>query len=57
VEYCIGRSPFVPDLAVERLGRFGVWRGYTGFTPEDARELEELGYGTLLDATETIMVV
>lgn len=29
------------------LGRFGVWRGYDEFTPEDARELEELGYGTL----------
>jgi len=28
-----------------------------GVHPEDARELEELGYGTLLDATETIMVV
>jgi probable F420-dependent oxidoreductase len=59
-------------MAIERLGRFGVWRGYTGFTPEDARELEELGYGTLwlgssppaelpvveslLAATETITV-
>ncbi|WP_040794583.1 LLM class F420-dependent oxidoreductase [Nocardia higoensis] len=29
------------------LGRFGVWRGYKGFEPEQAAELEELGYGTL----------
>ncbi|MFD0365919.1 LLM class F420-dependent oxidoreductase [Nocardia sp. GCM10030253] len=59
-------------MAIEQLGRFGVWRGYTGFTPEQARELEELGYGTLwlgasppaelpeveslLDATESITV-
>ncbi|WP_227998569.1 LLM class F420-dependent oxidoreductase [Nocardia australiensis] len=34
-------------MAIEQLGRFGVWRGYTGFTPQQARELEELGYGTL----------
>ncbi|MGN2641588.1 LLM class F420-dependent oxidoreductase [Nocardia takedensis] len=31
----------------DELGRFGVWRGYKGFTPEAARELEQLGYGTL----------
>ncbi|MFE7796254.1 LLM class F420-dependent oxidoreductase [Nocardia sp. NPDC057440] len=59
-------------MAIEQLGRFGVWRGYTGFDPEQARELEELGYGTLwlgasppaelsevetlLDATESITV-
>ncbi|MEV0354639.1 LLM class F420-dependent oxidoreductase [Nocardia sp. NPDC050697] len=29
------------------LGKFGVWRGYQGFTPEDARELEKLGFGAL----------
>ncbi|HLS78286.1 MAG TPA: LLM class F420-dependent oxidoreductase [Nocardia sp.] len=29
------------------LGRFGVWRGYKGFQPEEAAELEELGYGAL----------
>ncbi|MGW4770123.1 LLM class F420-dependent oxidoreductase [Nocardia sp. NPDC004278] len=59
-------------MTIEGLGRFGVWRGYLGFTPQDARELEELGYGTLwlgssppaelpeieslLDATESITV-
>ncbi|MFQ6324580.1 LLM class F420-dependent oxidoreductase [Nocardia sp. CWNU-33] len=59
-------------MAIEQLGRFGVWRDYTGFAPEQARELEELGYGTLwlgssppaelsevetlLDATESITV-
>jgi probable F420-dependent oxidoreductase len=59
-------------MAIDTLGRFGVWRGYTGFTPEQARELEELGYGTLwlgasppadlpeveplLEATESITV-
>ncbi|MEU0504936.1 LLM class F420-dependent oxidoreductase [Nocardia sp. NPDC005998] len=59
-------------MTIEGLGRFGVWRGYVGFTPQDARELEELGYGTLwlgssppaelpvieslLDATESITV-
>ncbi|MFC8045488.1 LLM class F420-dependent oxidoreductase [Nocardia sp. NPDC057353] len=29
------------------LGKFGVWRGYRGFSPEDARELESLGFGAL----------
>lgn len=29
------------------LGRYGVWRYYTLFTPEEAAELESLGYGTL----------
>ncbi|WP_330232990.1 LLM class F420-dependent oxidoreductase [Nocardia sp. NBC_00508] len=59
-------------MAFESLGRFGVWRAYTGFSPEDARELEQLGYGALwlgasppadlavveplLEATETITV-
>ncbi|WP_167472189.1 LLM class F420-dependent oxidoreductase [Nocardia arthritidis] len=59
-------------MTFDNLGRFGVWRRYSGFTPEQARELEELGYGTLwlgtsppdelpvveslLDATESIAV-
>ncbi|WP_327112686.1 LLM class F420-dependent oxidoreductase [Nocardia sp. NBC_01730] len=59
-------------MAFDSLGRFGVWRAYNGFSPEDARELEQLGYGTLwlgasppadlasveplLEATETITV-
>ncbi|MEU7631962.1 LLM class F420-dependent oxidoreductase [Nocardia sp. NPDC049220] len=59
-------------MAFDSLGRFGVWRGYTGFSPEEAREYEQLGYGTLwlggsppadlpgveslLAATETITV-
>ncbi|WP_067479671.1 LLM class F420-dependent oxidoreductase [Nocardia amamiensis] len=59
-------------MAFESLGRFGVWRWYTGLSPEDARELEQLGYGALwlgasppadlamveplLEATETITV-
>ncbi|MEV0293251.1 LLM class F420-dependent oxidoreductase [Nocardia sp. NPDC050710] len=34
-------------MTFDSLGRFGVWRGHQGFTPEEARELEELGYGTL----------
>lgn len=34
-------------MAYEGLGRYGVWRHYSGFTPDNARELEELGYGTL----------
>lgn len=60
------------DMAFDSLGRFGVWRAYNGFSPEDARELEQLGYGALwlgasppadlatveplLEATETITV-
>lgn len=59
-------------MAKDDLGRFGVWRGYQGFTPEDARELEKLGFGALwlggsppaelpvveglLEATETLTV-
>ncbi|MFE3446441.1 LLM class F420-dependent oxidoreductase [Nocardia sp. NPDC059180] len=34
-------------MTIDGLGRFGVWRGYKGFTPEDAKELEGLGYSTL----------
>lgn len=61
-----------PHMAFDSLGRFGVWRAYNGFSPEDARELEQLGYGALwlgasppadlpvveplLEATETITV-
>src|SRR5690606_3453102 len=33
--------------ALPIFGRFGVWRGYKGFQPEEAAELEELGYGAL----------
>ncbi|MEU0872348.1 LLM class F420-dependent oxidoreductase [Nocardia brasiliensis] len=59
-------------MTFDQFGRFGVWRAYNGFSPEDARELEQLGYGTLwlgasppgeldtveplLAATETISV-
>ncbi|WP_378737258.1 LLM class F420-dependent oxidoreductase [Nocardia brasiliensis] len=59
-------------MTFDALGRFGVWREYLGFSPQDARELEELGYGTLwlgasppadlstveplLEATESISV-
>ncbi|MFE3543882.1 LLM class F420-dependent oxidoreductase [Nocardia sp. NPDC059177] len=28
-------------------GTYGVWRGYKGFTPQAAREIEELGFGAL----------
>lgn len=54
------------------LGKFGVWRYYSGFDPAAARELEELGYGalwlggsppaelpvveSLLEATQTLTV-
>jgi probable F420-dependent oxidoreductase len=31
----------------ERLGRFGVWRGFSQVTPELAAELERLGYGAV----------
>jgi probable F420-dependent oxidoreductase len=59
-------------MAFDSLGRFGVWRPFNGFGPEDARELEQLGYGALwlggsppadlaaveplLEVTETITV-
>ncbi|TQM28729.1 LLM class F420-dependent oxidoreductase [Nocardia bhagyanarayanae] len=59
-------------MTIDALGRFGVWRGYQGVTPDDASELEQLGYGTvwlggsppaelpvvesLLAATETLTV-
>ncbi|WP_330252298.1 LLM class F420-dependent oxidoreductase [Nocardia sp. NBC_00565] len=59
-------------MAIEGLGRFGVWRRYPEFTPADASELEGLGYGalwlggsppadlpvveSLLEATESITV-
>ncbi|MFD6392480.1 LLM class F420-dependent oxidoreductase [Nocardia sp. NPDC060259] len=29
------------------VGEYGVWRRYTGFTPQAAREIEELGFGAL----------
>ncbi|MGY0499459.1 LLM class F420-dependent oxidoreductase [Nocardia sp. FBN12] len=34
-------------MAIDELGKFGVWRYFTGFTPAAARELEELGFGAL----------
>jgi probable F420-dependent oxidoreductase len=34
-------------MAERDLGRYGVWRGATQLTPELARGLEQLGYGTL----------
>ncbi|WP_327095491.1 LLM class F420-dependent oxidoreductase [Nocardia vinacea] len=59
-------------MAIGDLGQFGVWRYYGGFTPQDAQDLEGLGYGTLwlggsppadlpvieslLEATESITV-
>ncbi|PXY38352.1 LLM class F420-dependent oxidoreductase [Prauserella flavalba] len=55
-----------------KLGRYGIWRGAAGLTPELAAEVEKLGYGaiwiggsppadlalaeSLLDATSTIAV-
>ncbi|MET8775679.1 LLM class F420-dependent oxidoreductase [Nocardia sp. NPDC004654] len=34
-------------MTIDGLGRFGVWRGYQGVTPDEASELEQLGYGTV----------
>ncbi|MEV0252225.1 LLM class F420-dependent oxidoreductase [Nocardia sp. NPDC050712] len=34
-------------MAFDQLGRYGVWLPFNAFGPEGARELEELGYGTL----------
>ncbi|RDI64486.1 putative F420-dependent oxidoreductase [Nocardia pseudobrasiliensis] len=34
-------------MTIEGLGKFGVWGHSSAFTPESARELETLGYGTL----------
>ncbi|MEV6391548.1 LLM class F420-dependent oxidoreductase [Nocardia xishanensis] len=34
-------------MTIDGLGRFGAWRGYQGVTPQEARELEQLGYGTV----------
>ncbi|MGW4535308.1 LLM class F420-dependent oxidoreductase [Nocardia sp. NPDC004340] len=34
-------------MAFDGLGTFGVWQPYPQFTPESAREMEELGYGTI----------
>ncbi|MGW4353743.1 LLM class F420-dependent oxidoreductase [Nocardia sp. NPDC004582] len=34
-------------MAFDNVGKFGVWQPYPQFTPESARELEELGYGTI----------
>ncbi|MEU1544095.1 LLM class F420-dependent oxidoreductase [Nocardia sp. NPDC005745] len=59
-------------MTIDGLGRFGAWRGYKGFAPEDAAELEKLGYSalwlggsppadlpvveSLLEATRTLIV-
>ncbi|MFB8002913.1 LLM class F420-dependent oxidoreductase [Nocardia sp. NPDC056000] len=34
-------------MANDQLGKFGVWRPYSMVTPEQVRELEELGYGAV----------
>ncbi|WP_040807536.1 LLM class F420-dependent oxidoreductase [Nocardia concava] len=34
-------------MAFDNLGPFGVWQPYPLSSPESARELEELGYGTI----------
>ncbi|MBF6187504.1 MULTISPECIES: LLM class F420-dependent oxidoreductase [Nocardia] len=34
-------------MTAHELGLFGVWRGYKGFRPEEAAELEQLGYSAL----------
>ncbi|WP_431953574.1 LLM class F420-dependent oxidoreductase [Nocardia lijiangensis] len=34
-------------MTIDGLGQFGVWRGYQGVTPDEAHELEQLGYGTV----------
>lgn len=60
------------DMRTEDLGRVGIWAPYMHVTPDTARELEQLGYGTLwlgaspgaeldmvdplLDATERLTV-
>ncbi|MFE3187414.1 LLM class F420-dependent oxidoreductase [Nocardia sp. NPDC059240] len=36
----------LPDMTIHDFGKFGVWQRYTQITPESAREIEELGYGT-----------
>ncbi|EGD55159.1 LLM class F420-dependent oxidoreductase [Gordonia neofelifaecis] len=56
---------------IQRFGRHGVWGGFNQFSPESAREIERLGYGTIwlggspahlrpvrrvLEATEAITV-
>ncbi|MEV6273890.1 LLM class F420-dependent oxidoreductase [Nocardia sp. NPDC051832] len=34
-------------MAFDELGRYGVWLPFNALSPEQARELEELGYGAL----------
>ena len=59
-------------MAIEGVGRVGIWAGHSGVTPEAASELERLGYSTiwlggspaaeldvvdpLLEATERLVV-
>lgn len=62
----------LPGMAIEDIGRVGIWVPYSGVSPEAASELERLGYSTiwlggspaaeldvvdpLLDATERLVV-
>jgi probable F420-dependent oxidoreductase len=34
-------------MTIQELGKFGVWRFYRGIAPDEARELESLGYSTV----------
>ncbi|MEU8896876.1 LLM class F420-dependent oxidoreductase [Nocardia sp. NPDC048505] len=34
-------------MAFDELGRYGVWLPFNAFSPEQAREIEQLGYGAL----------
>ncbi|WP_067895433.1 LLM class F420-dependent oxidoreductase [Nocardia vaccinii] len=59
-------------MTIRGLGRFGVWRYYGAVTPDEAKELEGLGYGSiwlggspaadlpvvesLLEATENLLI-
>ncbi|MGW4242585.1 LLM class F420-dependent oxidoreductase [Nocardia sp. NPDC004722] len=42
-----GAEALLADMTVHDFGKFGVWQRYTQITPESAREIEELGYGTV----------
>jgi probable F420-dependent oxidoreductase len=43
-----GSSARAVDRAMTlRVGEFGVWVRWTGITPEQARQIEQLGYGAL----------
>ncbi|GAA1479943.1 LLM class F420-dependent oxidoreductase [Gordonia sinesedis] len=32
---------------IDRFGRYGAWSWYSGFSPDEARAIEQLGYGTI----------